>query len=60
MTHYYRQDLCRGPQAFGKGYMALGKGFAEVCLRQRALGKFSVGKGPRAMCRTAGKDFAEG
>ena len=60
MTHYCRPDLCRGPQAIGKVYMALGKGFAEGCPRQRALGKFPVGKGPRAICRALGKDFAEG
>jgi len=39
------ERICRGLPAFGKGYKTLGKGFAEGCLRQRAVGKFPVGKG---------------
>ena len=27
--HYWIQVLCRVPEALGKGYIALGKGFAE-------------------------------
>jgi hypothetical protein len=51
---YCREDLCRGLPAFGKGYKTLGKGFAEGCLRQKAVGKFPVGKGVFAEGRLSG------
>jgi len=38
------------PGALGKAQFALGKGFAECCPRQKALGKKRVGKDVFAEC----------
>jgi len=42
------------PGALGKAQFALGKGFAECCTRQRALGKKRVGKDVFAECLLSG------
>jgi len=42
------------PGALGKAQFTLGKGFAECCTRQRALGKKRVGKDVFAECLLSG------
>jgi len=52
--HYWIQVLCRVPEALGKGYIALGKGFAECGTRQSTHGKKLIGKALFAECILSG------
>jgi hypothetical protein len=44
LCHYWKQVLCRVPEALDKALKTLGKGFAECDTRQRRLGKQCIGK----------------
>ena len=52
--HYWIQVLCRVPEALGKGYIALGKAFAECGTRQSTHGKKLIGKALFAECILSG------
>jgi len=52
--HYWIQVLCRVPEALGKGYIVLGKAFAECGTRQRTYGKKFNGKDLFAECLLSG------
>jgi len=52
--HYWIQVICRVPEALGKGYIALGKAFAECGTRQSTHGKKLIGKALFAECILSG------
>ena len=52
--HYQNSKLCRVSDTLGKGYITLGKVFAECNTRQTTLGKGSHGKVDFAECRNTG------
>ncbi|CAN6293980.1 unnamed protein product [Urochloa humidicola] len=51
ITHYGKPNVCRVPDALGKGGKTLGKGFAECDTRQRRLGNGRLGKD--VLCRVS-------
>ena len=52
--HYWIQVLCRVPEVLGKGYIALGKAFAECGTWQSTHGKKLIGKALFAECILSG------
>ena len=52
--HNWNEVLCRGPDTLGKEALALGKGFAESCSRQRTVGTVPHGKSYFAKSRISG------
>ena len=60
-THYWKQSLCRMPQALDKAQNTLGKRFVECNTRQIAHGIYSVSNVslPSVFYQALGKHFAE-